>query len=94
MNELVVTRHPGLVEYLEELGVVDAPKVVSHATPEQVRDQHVFGVLPLELAAEAWAVTVVPLRLPPELRGKELSKEQVAEHAGELRTFSVEEIGA
>lgn len=87
---VVVTRHPALVEYLTELGVVPAgTEVVTHATAEQVRGRHVFGVLPLHLAAEARRVTEVPLYVPAELRGVELTLEQVRRFAGPLTSYVV-----
>lgn len=90
---VVVTRHPALVEYLTELGVVRAGvKVVVHATTEQVRGRHVFGVLPLRLAAEAASVTEVPLNVPAELRGVELTLEQVRQFAGPLASYKVSRV--
>lgn len=90
---VVVTRHPALVEYLTELGVVPAgTEVVAHATAEQVRGRHVFGVLPLHLAAEAASVTEVPLNVPAELRGVELTLEQVRQFAGPLVEYKVSRV--
>lgn len=89
-SPVVVTRHPALVEYLTERGVVPAgTEVVTHATAEQVRGRHVFGVLPLHLAAEARRVTEVPLYVPAELRGVELTLEQVRQFAGPLTSYVV-----
>lgn len=93
VRPVVVTRHPALVEYLTELGVVPAgTEVVTHATAEQVRGRHVFGVLPLHLAAEAASVTEVTLRVPAELRGVELTLEQVRQFAGPLTTYKVSRV--
>ena len=81
---LVVTRHQALVEYLRELNLVPAGvRVISHAAADDVRNAHVYGVLPLHLAAEAERVTEVTLNLPAELRGQELNLEQVRQFAGE-----------
>lgn len=92
-SPVVVTRHPALVEYLTELGVVHAgTEVVTHATAEQVRGRHVFGVLPLHLAAEAASVTEVTLHVPAELRGVELTLEQVRQFAGPLTTYKVSRV--
>ena len=92
-SPVVVTRHAALVEYLTELGVVPAgTEVVTHATVEQVRGRHVFGVLPLHLAAEAASVTEVTLRVPAELRGVELTLEQVRQFAGPLTTYKVSRV--
>lgn len=86
----VVTRHGGLVEYLVEEGIVEAGvDVLAHATPENVEGRHVVGVLPLHLAACAETLTEIPLRLPPELRGTELTVEQVRAFAGPAVTYSV-----
>ena len=93
---LVVTRHPALVRYLRE--VVDLPPdtpVVTHVSdPADLAGKHVYGVLPINLAAHALCVTIVPLRIPAELRGQELSLAQVRAFAGELETFKVNRIGA
>lgn len=92
-SPVVVTRHPALVEYLTELGVVPAgTEVVTHATAEQVRGRHVFGVLPLHLAADAASVTEVTLRVPAELRGVELTLEQVRQFAGPLVEYKVSRV--
>jgi len=84
MTTIIVTRHPALVEYLAESGIVpsDAP-CVSHADASDVAGKHVIGVLPLRLAALAASVTEVPLDIPAELRGQELTVEQVRQYAGE-----------
>lgn len=90
VRPVVVTRPPALVEYLTEQGVVPAGvEVVTHATAEQVRGRHVFGVLPLHLAAEARRVTEVPLHVPAELRGVELTLTQVRQFAGPLTSYVV-----
>jgi putative CRISPR-associated protein (TIGR02620 family) len=87
---MVVTRHPGLVQYLVAEGLIDNDtQVVEHATPELVSGRHVIGVLPLWLAAEAASVTEIPMSIPPELRGTELTAEQTRRYAGPGRTYVV-----
>jgi len=87
---VVVTRHPALVEYLRELGLIGRDvRVIAHARPEDVKGRKVFGVLPLHLAAEAAEVVAISLNLPPELRGQELSLEQVRLYAKEPRRYRV-----
>lgn len=89
-NVVVVTRHSSLVEYLKELNLVpDGVEVLTHATPENVSGKDVVGVLPLSLACLANSVTEVPLKLTPELRGVELTLDQVRELAGEPVTYTV-----
>lgn len=92
MIELIVTRHPALVDYLREIGMIpDGARVIAHATVAEVRGRHVCGVLPLHVAAECASVTMIPLDIPSSLRGVELTLEQVREFAREPRTFVVRE---
>lgn len=85
---ILITRHSGLVEYLREEGI-EFNRVIAHATPEDVRGQEVWGVLPLALAAEAASVTEVKLELPAEMRGVELNADQVREFQRGLVTYKV-----
>lgn len=87
---VVITRHMALVQHLIETGVVPAGvEVIPHAKVEQFRGKRVVGPLPLHLAAEAASIVSVPLDLPPELRGVELTVEQVRQFAGLPQEFRV-----
>lgn len=89
--DLVVTRHPGLVAYLKEIGLApEGVEVVAHATAENVAGRHVCGVLPHSLSCLCASFTEVPLALPAELRGTELTLEQVRQYAGAPVTYMVE----
>jgi putative CRISPR-associated protein (TIGR02620 family) len=93
MQPIVVTRHPALVEYLVEKGIVPpGTEAIPTVRPEQVEGRHVIGVLPLFLAARAEKVTVVMLNIPAHLRGAELSLEQMREFATGIQTFVVNEV--
>jgi hypothetical protein len=88
--DLIVTRHPGLVAYLREIGMAGTETVViPHATPDVVRGKRVCGVLPHSLSCLCETFTEVPLNLPQELRGVELTVEQVRQFAGEPVTYRV-----
>lgn len=90
---IVITRHAALAEYLTEIGVI-APgaRVLAHATEDDVRKRIVVGVLPLHLAALANAVVHVPLDIPAELRGAELTVEQVRAFARPVEVYVVKQI--
>ena len=91
--ELVVTRHSGLVEYLREIGLADSStEVIAHASPGAVAGKRVCGVLPHSLSCLCASFTEVPLSLPPELRGAELTVEQVRQYAGKPVTYKVQVI--
>jgi putative CRISPR-associated protein (TIGR02620 family) len=90
MNKVVVTRHPALVDYLVELGLITKDtEILTHVTREDIAGKDVIGVLPLHLAAAAWSVTEVPLDIPAELRGKELDLEDLRQYAGKPVTYHV-----
>ena len=91
VEKIVVTRHPGLVEYLRKYGhISDNTPVIAHASVETVRGKHVYGVLPLNLAVFAECVTEIPMpSLPFELRGKELTLEQLEKYATDAVTYQV-----
>ena len=77
METIVVTRHPALVEYLTEIGLLpNGVTVLIHVTPEDVVGKHVIGVLPLHLAALAD-------------RGVELDLARMREIAGDPVTYRV-----
>ncbi len=87
---LVVTRHPGLVEYLRNISLIGADaEVLEHATASDVEYRHVIGVLPHNLSCLTLSFTEVPLNLPADMRGKELTAEDVAQYAGEPVTYVV-----
>lgn len=89
--DLVVTRHPGLVAYLREQGMCDdSVEVCAHATPENVAGKRVCGVLPHNLSCLCETFTEVPLNLPAEMRGTELTLEQVRLYARDAVTYRVE----
>ena len=87
---VIVTRHPALVALLRERGIEG--RVLTHASPEDVRGRHVVGVLPLHLAALADLVTVPVMELRPEDRGRELTLEEVRERFRGLETYSVKKV--
>ena len=90
-EKIVVTRHPALVEYLLEKGIIKEGEfhLISHATIEDIEGKDVIGVLPMVLASAANTITEVPLVVPQELRGQELSLDQVREFAGAPVTYKV-----
>ena len=93
MINLIVTRHTGLVSYLQEIGLAgEGVEVISHATPAAVTGKHVCGVLPHSLSVLTASFTEVPLVVPAELRGQELTLEQVRQYAGQPVTYRVEVI--
>lgn len=88
---VIVTRHKGTVDWLAAKGI--AGPVLEHATAEDVRGKHVYGVLPLHLAAEATSVHVVEIpNLPAEMRGVDLTPMQMIEYGATLREYRVTEV--
>lgn len=86
-----MTRHEALVEYFKELGI-KFDKVISHATEEDARGNDVYGVLPLRLASFTNTVTSIDMNIPAEMRGKELSLEDIKRYLVDISTYKVEKI--
>lgn len=89
--KVLVTRHEALVEYFKELGI-KFDKVIAHATAEDVTGNNVYGVLPLHLASLANTVTTIDMNLPAEMRGKELSLEDIEKYFTGMSTYKVKKI--
>lgn len=93
MKKLIVTRHKGLVDYLISERICDVGvEVVAHATPENVRGRHVIGVLPHSLSCLTESFTEIPLLVPAELRGVELTEADVRKFAAPAVTYKITKI--
>lgn len=81
-NAVVVTRHAGLIEYLREINLIDdTATIISHATEDNVAGKEVVGVLPHSLSCKCLSFTEVPLLIPSELRGCELTLADMRKYA-------------
>lgn len=88
--DLVITRHKALVAYLIEEKLIDSNcQVETHASPDLVKNKKVIGVLPHSLSCLTESFTEIPLHLPQELRGKELSLEDVRKYADPPVTYKI-----
>lgn len=85
---LIVTRHAGLIAWLERHGIVG--EVVAHATSDNVRGRVVYGVLPLHLAALTAEVVAIDMPgLPPDRRGQDLTPEEMDTYGARLTRYQV-----
>ena len=92
----VITRHKALLAYLLDKDIIKEGeyKLIEHADYKDVEGQDVIGVLPLQLASYAKSVTEVPLKLTPEMRGKELTFEEVEKVAEKPVQYIVREVNS
>ena len=95
MKKIVITRHPALVDFLLEKGIIEneSYELHAHAIKDMIEGKDVIGVLPLGLAKYANSLTTVNLDLPPEMRGKELSLEDVRRYYTDIEVFQVRSLG-
>lgn len=89
--KVLATRHEALVQYFANMGLT-FDKVIAHATAEDVTGNDVYGVLSLHLASLANTVTTIDMNLPAEMRGKELSLEDIKKYLVDISTYKVEKI--
>lgn len=91
--DIVITRHRALVEYLLKRGlIIDTTQVISDVRGgkvELIRGKHVIGVLPHALSCLCASFTEIPMNVPFELRGTELTIEQVEQFAQPIQTYFV-----
>ena len=91
MDYVVVTRHQVLVEVLRDRGIIAGDvMVIDHVTdPEVLRGKVVIGILPLHLACLAEEIIAPEIDVPAELRGKELSREELEKFFKGVRRYRV-----
>jgi len=88
METLIVTRHPGAVEFIQHCGYVG--EACEHFVPEMAHEGMVIvGILPVHLIAQvlhsgARFIQVVLPQIPPEMRGTELTPTQMEEFGAQL----------
>jgi CRISPR-associated protein Csx16 len=89
---LIVSRHPGAVEWLKLHGVTG--EVVPHVdNPQRVVGRVVYGVLPLHLAALAQKVVAIDLPgLQADQRGKDLTPEEMDAAGAVMSTYRVRRV--
>ena len=101
MTTYLITRHPAAEKWVKKR-LSDEVLVVPHADEEfwagLTNKDSVVGTLPIHLAAKAVLITrhafgFITMSVPPELRGKELTVEQMESVcSAELSWFMVEEV--
>jgi len=93
MEKLVVTRYSTLVEYLIKIGLIDKnTKVITRVKIKDLQGKHVIGVLPYWLACHAEKFTEVRLKIPEDIRGQELSMEEIEFYSLEPKTYVIKEV--
>lgn len=93
MEQIIVTRHANVEKYIRESGLVpEGTECYSSIEKGFAKGKHIFGIVPLELAAVADRVTEIKITLRKELYGKELSMAQIKACLKYVKTFQVNEV--
>ena len=87
IETIIVTRHPGLVEWLEKRGITG--KVKPSVTVNDIRGKHVIGALPAHIAQHAKYITSVDYICPFEKRGQDLSADELDALGAKLFDYRV-----
>ena len=90
---IIVTRHQAAREYLIKHGIVpkNTPSL-SVCTEKDIQGKHVYGYLPIHLAAKTKSYTELPVRPPKSLTSRELNLNEFEFYVGTLTTYEVKEI--
>lgn len=96
MTTLLITRHPGAIEWAARRGF-PIDRQLDHLDPADIRaGDTVIGTLPVHLAAEVCArggrFFNLSLDLPPETRGRELSVDELEQYGARLEEYTVQSI--
>jgi CRISPR-associated protein Csx16 len=96
MTTYFITRHPGAREWAQSRGI-EVDFLIDHLDVAQIMTGDVvIGTLPVNLAAEVCArgerYLHLSLDLPPEMRGKELSCEDMERLGARLEKYRVERV--
>ena len=96
MTTWFVSRHPGAVEWARRQGL-EVDRLVPHLKTEEIEHGDVvIGNLPANLAAEVCArggtYCHLSLRLPLDMRGRELSADDLETLGAHIETYHVEKI--
>lgn len=89
--ELLVTRHNGVLNLFRESGMIKKDcRIIRHAHVHDVMGKHVAGIIPVPLASYCASYTAIEIQYPPELRGMELTEEEVRRYFRGFTRFKVE----
>lgn len=93
MTTVLVSRHPGAVEWVQRRGY-EVNAVVPHLDPTALHaGDTVIGTLPVNLAAEVCACGAVYLHLtldlPPTARGIELSIQDMERYGARIERYVI-----
>ena len=93
MTHIFVTRHPGARAWAHTQGI--AARQVTHLDPETVRGGDVvMGTLPVHIAAQVCARGArylhLRLDLPPDLRGRDLSADDMTRAGARLEPYHLQ----
>lgn len=87
IETIIVTRHKGLVDWLESRGITG--EVKASVTVDDIRHKHVIGALPAHIAQYALYITSVDYTCPFEKRGKELTADDLDSYGAKLFDYIV-----
>ncbi|ABM61409.1 CRISPR-associated protein Csx16 [Halorhodospira halophila] len=97
MTTWFVTRHSGAVEWAQRRGLA-VDRQVDHLNPAELEvGDRVIGTLPVHLAAavceRGGRYLHLSLDLPPQLRGQELTADDMEAAGARLEAYRVESLG-
>ena len=93
MRTLLVTRHPGAIQWIHDKGINISHHLDHLDTGDIRKGDVVIGVLPIHLAAEVCnrggEYLHICMEVPPAERGKELSSQKMAQLHASLKRFEI-----
>ena len=96
MTTWFISRHPGAWQWAQKHGV-KADRQITHLAIDDIqRGDTIIGSLPVNIAAQACKKGAryihLTLDLPAEMRGRELTAEQLEQYGAMLQAYHIEKI--
>jgi CRISPR-associated protein Csx16 len=96
---IFLTRHPGALHWLrDKIGCDSHVEVLEHLDDVLLKcHDRIYGIFPMHIAARLCAAGVecwmIDVAIPPELRGVEMTSEQLNQLGAQLIRYHVRRIG-
>ena len=90
IETLIISRHAGAMGWIQKHHPEFAEcELITHASPEILKGKRVIGILPIQLAVLATEFWNLSLNVPANMRGKELTIEDMEKFDCKIEQFQI-----
>ena len=89
MKTIIVSRHPAAIKWINKYYPDFNGIIKSHIAEDEIIGNRIIGTLPVQLAALAAEYFHLSIKVPAEMRGKELSIEDMVQFGCKIERFTI-----